>query len=192
MLKGCVNTILPLVTLACTYTLTHTLHVRDKPYLFLHYAGIIRLIKESLDKLYSQEIVTLWLIFFCPLSVFETFLQWYKTRRGAHFQSCLTHVGISTYLAPQSHCTTWKRRKPSIGMGMIPSIIDVLGYDREFCSSSPPSPSSSSSSSSTSITQKPKEIKPWHFVGMYISITTCATSAMYPPCAALQRREEAL
>jgi hypothetical protein len=35
-------------------------------------------------------------------------------------------------------------------MGMVPSIIDVWGYDREFCSSS---------SSSSSITQKPKEMK---------------------------------
>ena len=37
-----------------------------------------------------------------------------------------------------------------IGMDMVPSIIDVWGYDRKFCSFS----SSSSSSSSTPITQK--------------------------------------
>ena len=38
-----------------------------------------------------------------------------------------------------------------IGIDMVPSIIDVWGYDREFCSSSPsPSPSSDS----TPITQK--------------------------------------
>ena len=37
---------------------------------------------------------------------------------------------------------------------MVPSIIDVWGYDREFCSSS-----SSSSSCSTNITQKLKWIK---------------------------------
>ena len=42
-----------------------------------------------------------------------------------------------------------------IGIGMVPSIIDVWGYDREFCSSSS-SPSSSSSSSSTNVTQKLK------------------------------------
>ena len=45
-----------------------------------------------------------------------------------------------------------------IGIGMVPSIIDVWGYDREFCSSSsssssPSSSSSSSSSSSTNVTQ---------------------------------------
>ena len=40
-----------------------------------------------------------------------------------------------------------------IGIGMVPRIIDVWGYDREFCSSSPsPSSSSSSSSDSTPIT----------------------------------------
>ena len=47
-----------------------------------------------------------------------------------------------------------------IGIGMVPSIIDVWGYDREFCSSSssssPSSSSSSSSSSSTNVTQKLK------------------------------------
>ena len=56
-------------------------------------------------------------------------------------------------------------------VGMVPSIIDELGYeayDKEFCSSS--------SSSSTSITQNPKEIEPWNFIGMYISIITCAMS----------------
>ena len=36
---------------------------------------------------------------------------------------------------------------------MVPSITDVWGYDREFCSSS-----SSSSSSLTRVTQKPKNI----------------------------------
>ena len=51
-----------------------------------------------------------------------------------------------------------------IGMGMVPSIIDVWGYDSEFCSSS---------SSSTSITQTPKGIKPWNFVGMNIRHTFC-------------------
>ena len=35
----------------------------------------------------------------------------------------------------------------ALSMGMVPSIIDVWGYDRQFCSSS-------SSSSSTSITKK--------------------------------------
>ena len=40
-----------------------------------------------------------------------------------------------------------------IGMGMVPSIIDVWGYDREFCSSSSPS------SDSTPITQKRNNIK---------------------------------
>ena len=45
-----------------------------------------------------------------------------------------------------------------IGIGMVPSIIDVWGYDREFCSSSSSSSSSpsSSSSSSTNVTQKLK------------------------------------
>ena len=45
-----------------------------------------------------------------------------------------------------------------IGIGMVPSIIDVWGYDREFCSSSSSSssPSPSSSSSSTNVTQKLK------------------------------------
>ena len=38
-----------------------------------------------------------------------------------------------------------------IGIGMVASIIDVWGYDREFCSSS-----SSPSSSSTNVTQKLK------------------------------------
>ena len=42
-----------------------------------------------------------------------------------------------------------------IGIGMVPSIIDVWGYDREFCSSSSSS-SSPSSSSSTNVTQKLK------------------------------------
>ena len=37
---------------------------------------------------------------------------------------------------------------------MVPGIIDVCGYDREFFSSSPSS--SSSSSSSTNVTQKTK------------------------------------
>ena len=37
----------------------------------------------------------------------------------------------------------------SVGIDMVPSIIDVWGYDREICSSS------SSSSSSTRVTQKP-------------------------------------
>ena len=46
-----------------------------------------------------------------------------------------------------------------IGIGMVPSIIDVWGYDREFCSSSSsssPFSSSSSSSPSTNVTQKLK------------------------------------
>ena len=43
-----------------------------------------------------------------------------------------------------------------IGIGMVPSIIDVWGYDREFCSSSSSSSPSSSSSSSTNVTQKLK------------------------------------
>ena len=42
-----------------------------------------------------------------------------------------------------------------IGIGMVPSIIDVWGDDREFCTSS-----SSSPSSSTNVTQKLKQIKP--------------------------------
>ena len=42
-------------------------------------------------------------------------------------------------------------RQQNIGIDMVPSIIDVWGYDREFCSSSSSSsPSSSSSSSSPS------------------------------------------
>ena len=36
-----------------------------------------------------------------------------------------------------------------IGMDIVPSIIDVWGYDREFCSSSSPSPSC--------VTQTPKK-----------------------------------
>ena len=43
----------------------------------------------------------------------------------AHLESCITKYGSTYY----------------IGMGIVPSIIDVGGYDREFCSSSP-SPSS--------------------------------------------------
>ena len=39
----------------------------------------------------------------------------------------------------------------SIGIGMVPSIVDVWGYDREFCSSS--------SSPSSRVTQKPNNIK---------------------------------
>ena len=48
-----------------------------------------------------------------------------------------------------------------IGMGMVPSIIDVWGYDREFCSSSSPSPSPPppSPSPSSHVTQKPNNIK---------------------------------
>ena len=38
--------------------------------------------------------------------------------------------------------------------GMVPSIIDVWGYDREFCSSS-----SSSSPPPSGVTQKPNNIK---------------------------------
>ena len=34
-----------------------------------------------------------------------------------------------------------------MGIDMVPSIIDVWGYDREFCSSSSSSPSSPSSPS---------------------------------------------
>ena len=43
-----------------------------------------------------------------------------------------------------------------IGMGMVPSIIDVWGYDREFCSSSSPPPSPPPSSR---VTQKQNNIK---------------------------------
>ena len=46
---------------------------------------------------------------------------------------------------------------------MVPSITDVWGYDREFCSSS-------SSSSSTHVTQKPKKHKLMKFcknIGIY-------------------------
>ena len=42
-----------------------------------------------------------------------------------------------------------------IGIGMVPSIIGVWGYDREFCSSSSPP----SSPPSSRITQKPNNIK---------------------------------
>ena len=45
-----------------------------------------------------------------------------------------------------------------IGMGMVPSIIGVWGYDREFCSSSSPPPPPPSSSPSR-VTQKPNKIK---------------------------------
>ena len=34
------------------------------------------------------------------------------------------------------HCITKYDSTYYIGMGMVPSIIDVWGYDREFCSSS--------------------------------------------------------
>ena len=44
-----------------------------------------------------------------------------------------------------------------IGIGMVPSIIDVWGYDREFCSSSSPPPPPSSPPSR--VTQKPNKIK---------------------------------
>ena len=49
---------------------------------------------------------------------------------------------------------------------MVPSITDVWGYDREFCSSS----SSSSSSSSTRTSQKPYNIESQKLVIRYISI----------------------
>ena len=45
----------------------------------------------------------------------------------------------------------------SIGIGMVPSIIDVWGYDREFCSSSSPPPPPPPPSSR--VTQKPNNIK---------------------------------
>ena len=44
----------------------------------------------------------------------------------------------------------------SIGMGMVPSIIGVWGYDREFCSSSPPP---SPPPPPSRVTQKPNKIK---------------------------------
>ena len=44
-----------------------------------------------------------------------------------------------------------------IGIGMVPSIIGVWGYDREFCSSSPPS------SSPSRVTQKPNKYKVMKF-----------------------------
>ena len=48
-----------------------------------------------------------------------------------------------------------KEEEEEIGIGMVPSIIDVWSYDREFCSSSPPSPSPPPSR----VTQKPNNIK---------------------------------
>ena len=47
-----------------------------------------------------------------------------------------------------------------IGIGMVPSIIDVWGYDTEFCSSSspPPPPPPPSPSPSSRVTQKPNNI----------------------------------
>ena len=47
-----------------------------------------------------------------------------------------------------------------IGMDVVPSIIDVWGDDREFCSSS----------SSTRTSQKPYNIESGNFVIRYISI----------------------
>ena len=45
-----------------------------------------------------------------------------------------------------------------IGIGMVPSIIDVWGYDREFCSSSSPPPAPSPPPPSH-VTQKPNNIE---------------------------------
>ena len=45
---------------------------------------------------------------------------------------------------------------------MVPSIIDVWGYDREFCSSSSP-PSPPPPSPSSRVTQKPNNIKVMKF-----------------------------
>ena len=70
-----------------------------------------------------------------------------KVMRKVWNFSNMTHTGITKYSSTQY-----------IGKGMVPSIIDVRDYDREFCSSSPSPSPSSSSSDSTPITQKRNNI----------------------------------